>query len=332
VCNLVRFVGGVIKNSYCSGEVANLPVLLAWNSWGSVITDEYGDTLPAALMQQQSTFNGWDFNNVWHIYEGQSYPLLREYLTPVTVAANNHSAAYSGIPYTGGNGVTCSSGPCSEAGYLGTVSYGGTSQGATAIGSYSIVPTGLYSNQMGYDITYANGTLTIGAATSYTGQSPTQPAHNLTAGFTGGGAGCTLTQSSFTAPPAAPPEGVTFPHGVFNFTASGCQTGSTLAMTVTYPQALPAGAQYWKYINGSWQTIPATINGASVTFNITDNGPLDANGAAGVIRDPGGVGIRASDPGAAQSIPSLSEWGLLLLSGLLGLAAYARVGRQAGLA
>lgn len=328
------FVGGTVRSSYFSGEIANAITLQAWDSSGYPLYDAYGDpiTLTAALMQQQTTFVGWDFDNVWRIYDGQTYPLLRAFLTPATVTANNDSRAYSGVPYSGGNDVTCSPGPCTNASYLGTVSYGGTSQGATAIGSYSIVPTGLYSNQTGYDITYANGTLTIGAATSYTGPSPTQPDHNLTAGFTGGGAGCTLTQSSFTAPPAAPPEGVTFPHGVFNFTASGCQASSTLAVTVTYPQTLPSGAQYWKYINGAWQVIPATINGASVTFNITDNGPLDADGAVGVIRDPGGVGIRAADPSTAQAIPTLSKWGLLLLTGLLGFVAYIRVARQGQMA
>jgi hypothetical protein len=41
----------------------------------------------------------------------------------------------------------------------GTLSYGGTSQGATNAGSYSIIPSGLSSSN--YAISYTNGTLTI---------------------------------------------------------------------------------------------------------------------------------------------------------------------------
>ena len=43
------------------------------------------------------------------------------------------------------------------------------------------------------------------------------------------------------------PGGVTCPHGLFDFTTTGCTPGATLSFTITYPAALPAGTQYWKY-------------------------------------------------------------------------------------
>ncbi len=39
--------------------------------------NSYG--LPTSQLQQQSTFEGWDFINVWDIGEGQTYPWLRQH-------------------------------------------------------------------------------------------------------------------------------------------------------------------------------------------------------------------------------------------------------------
>ena len=83
----------------------------------------------------------------------------------VTTTASNDTKVYSGVAYSGGNGVTCSgfaNGDTSAA-LGGALAYGGTSQGATAVGSYLITPSG-YSNGLGYALAYANGTLSITGA------------------------------------------------------------------------------------------------------------------------------------------------------------------------
>ncbi|KAB2839683.1 MAG: IPTL-CTERM sorting domain-containing protein, partial [Burkholderiales bacterium] len=68
-----------------------------------------------------------------------------------------------------------------------------------------------------------------------------------------------------------------------------------------------------------WYVLPATLGGNSATFSITDGGlgddDLTANGS---IVDQGGPGN--NNVGA---IPTLSGWGLLFLSTLLGLAGLA---------
>ncbi|NBU18821.1 MAG: filamentous hemagglutinin N-terminal domain-containing protein, partial [Betaproteobacteria bacterium] len=83
---------------------------------------------------------------------------------PLTITANNASKTYDGLAYTGGNGVSYSAFANNETTAVlgGTLSYGGTSQGATNAGSYAITPSGLTSAN--YAITYANGTLTINKA------------------------------------------------------------------------------------------------------------------------------------------------------------------------
>ena len=63
--------------------------------------------------------------------------------------------------YNGSNGVLFAPADYNAARVLGSVSYGGNSQGATAIGSYTITPGGLYSDQLGYDISFISGVLNI---------------------------------------------------------------------------------------------------------------------------------------------------------------------------
>ena len=100
------------------------------------------------------------------MYSGYTYPLLRSFMTPLTVTANNAGTTYSGSEFSGGTGVTYSSTP--NANLLGTLRYSGTSQGAVNAGSYAITPGGLYSNQQGYIITDVSGTLTINQLASVT--------------------------------------------------------------------------------------------------------------------------------------------------------------------
>ena len=62
------------------------------------------------------------------------------------------------------------------------------------------------------------------------------------------------------------------------------------------------------------------------TATITDNGVGDSNPTDGFLTDPGGPGVPAG-AAAPTSIPTLSEWGMILLSGLLALFGMTRVRR-----
>ncbi|NTW52673.1 MAG: hypothetical protein HGB22_08805, partial [Chlorobiaceae bacterium] len=95
-------------------------------------------------------------------------------ITPasLTVTALDSNKLYDGFAYSGGNGVNYIGFVNGETSSVlaGTVSYGGTSQGAVDIGSYTIIPGGLSSGN--YAITFLNGTLNVSQYTLVTPVSP----------------------------------------------------------------------------------------------------------------------------------------------------------------
>jgi hypothetical protein len=182
--------------------------------------------------------------------------------------------------------------------------------------------------------TLTTATLTIGGVsgafdvttqatrpTSYTGPTATGTG-NATAIVSGGVVGCGFDAAQFVSPNGNEPTGISFPHGLFNFTLNGCTPGGAVTLNITYPSAIPAGTQYWKYgptpnnASPHWYTIPSSIAGSTMTFSITDGDTGDDDTTVnGVIVDQGGPGLQA----APTAIPTLSEWGLILLAGMLGV-------------
>ena len=188
-----EYVGGLagytqastISNTYSSGAVSGTsgPVggLLGYVD-GSTVTSSYWNTetsgqassaggtgLTSAQMMQASNFANWDISTsggssaVWRIYEGSTAPLLRSFMTAVTVTPTDVAGkTYDGSVASGGSAYTSSD---SAASLQGTLSYASSS---AAAGSYSsangtLALSGLYSGQQGYDISYATTTLSIDA-------------------------------------------------------------------------------------------------------------------------------------------------------------------------
>lgn len=149
-------LGGAITNSYWDSATTGVGT-------STRLGNIAGVTDVAAAPYAQASYAGFDFTNTWRIYEGHTRPLLKSFLTPLTITANNASTTYSGLAYSGGNGVTGS-----VSGAVATLSggpvYGGTSQGAVNAGSYTLTVDGYWSGQQGYDISYGNGTLTVNQA------------------------------------------------------------------------------------------------------------------------------------------------------------------------
>jgi len=154
-------------------------------------------------------------------------------------------------------------------------------------------------------------------------------------------AGFIPTTGHAKSPPSLP-TGVSYPYGLFDFVLTAGAAGSTATITITYPAALPAGAVYWKYgpspdgynCSGGacaaphWYQMPpgqAVFAGNTVTLSIVDGGVGDDDLAAnGVIVDQGGPGVGVG----AASVPTLSEWGMILLAGLMGLFGMAAMRRR----
>lgn len=140
------------------------------------------------------------------------------------------------------------------------------------------------------------------------------------------------------SPASAPPAGLSFPYGLFGFVGLNGPAGSEMVLTVTYPQALPANARYWKYGATSdnatphWYVLPgAVIAGNTVTLHITDGQLGDADLTANsVILDPGGVGVGdVPNTGGAIAVPALNRTALAMLACLMALACFGVIRRRA---
>jgi hypothetical protein len=242
-------------------------------------------------------------------------------------------AADGGSPISGYT-VTCNPGAVTASGAASPITVTGLTNGTPYMCSVAA------TNSAGTGS--ASATVAVNpVATSFSGMSATGTG-TVTASFTGGGPNCTFVVRQLipvTGDPASPPAGsapgVTFPDGLFDFSTTGCTPGAAITMSITWPTALPAGTQYYKYgptpanTSPHWYVLPATISANTTTFTITDGGLGDDDLAAnGAIVDQGGPGF----PGAAVApvpVPTLSEWALIVLSVLLLASGAANAGRGA---
>jgi len=147
--------------------------------------------------------------------------------------------------------------------------------------------------------------------------------------------GCTLaalpaiTAAALAGAPGAPAQAAA-PLGALGFTATGC-AGATLHVSITYPPGALAGLTPYKFGPASAGAPHAwfphgSIAGDTFSYTVQDDGVGDLETAApGEIRDPAAPLRLAAAPAGAQAIPTLGEWGALLLSALLGLAGWHRL-------
>jgi hypothetical protein len=204
---------------------------------------------------------------------------------------------------------------------------GAQGQAVSILPSANLCTTGTASNVTaaagGYSWSCAG--VGSGAPASCTAPGAIPPGSTGTATFELlSGSGCALWSINLLAPPAGGPgNGVTMPYGVVDFVLVSC-TADRATVRMTYSGTIE-GMQFWKYINATWRQVSdVIISGNTATFTIVDNGPYDADNRVGVIADPGGPGV---GPNAA-SIPTLSEWAMIALSGLLGLLGVKRLSRR----
>src|SRR5690606_34749188 len=99
------------------------------------------------------------FRSVWRIYESHSTPLLRSFLTALTVTVDDDTVTYNGAEQTGNGGWSA------DVLYDSNLLLGSTdvTGGGRNAGEHTLSLDGLHSHQQGYDIKVENGTLTITA-------------------------------------------------------------------------------------------------------------------------------------------------------------------------
>lgn len=156
-------VGGLIgiNNNTVAGSF--------WNSSNTSVGVGSGSAtgttgISLADMMKLSTYTnaGWSISSVggdsttWRIYEGYTTPLLRSFLTPLTVTADNVSVIYNKQAYTNPLSNPVYSVATVDSSHLFNLKQPYIN--AINVGTYS---PGLYSDQQGYDITLVNGVLSI---------------------------------------------------------------------------------------------------------------------------------------------------------------------------
>ncbi len=178
-------VASTISSSFWNTQTQTHGVTATVGTDNGTTTNSTGKT--TAQMKQLATFSGagWDIAStggstaVWRIYEGNTTPLLRSFLTPLTVAASSFTKTYNGLsdsstytnPTTGAaigaaitpyTNTTTGAAITPSTNLLGSATFYDT---AKNVGIYTASTTGLFSNQQGYDISNGTGTLTITPAT-----------------------------------------------------------------------------------------------------------------------------------------------------------------------
>ncbi len=177
--------GGIVTNSYSTGKVSGTSEVggLVGTNSGTVTgsfwdMEASGRTVSAAgigkttaEIKNLATFAaaGWDIDDagqtgkVWRIYDGCTYPLLRNFMTPATVILSDASSTrvYDGTTGIKNGSYTWTNVPddFDESKVYGSAVY--TADGKN-VGTYSVTIDGLYSGQQGYDIKGdSTSTLTI---------------------------------------------------------------------------------------------------------------------------------------------------------------------------
>ena len=138
---------------------------LGWTATGLVGSDTLGGSLARAAGENAG---GYAINQGTLANANYSISFTGNTLTitpaALTVTAGNASKTYDGQAWSGGNGVSYSGfvNGENESVLGGTLSYGGSSQGAVNAGSYGISASGLASGN--YVISYVDGALTVNKA------------------------------------------------------------------------------------------------------------------------------------------------------------------------
>ncbi|WP_454181706.1 MBG domain-containing protein [Parvibaculum sp. MBR-TMA-1.3b-4.2] len=163
--------GGAGTKTYDGSAVSADVGTLAYNPSGYDSSLVLGTAQYTASSANAGSYSGSDLSldGLYSSQLGYDISFVSGSLTvgkaSLEVTAKNDSKTYDGNAYSGGNGVTYAGFVNGESALVlsGSLSYGGTSQGAVNAGTYAITPSGLSSGN--YDISYVAGTLTIGVAT-----------------------------------------------------------------------------------------------------------------------------------------------------------------------
>ena len=118
---------------------------------GSVAVVQNSNGLTAQQMLHADNFSGFDFSSTWTVYEGKTSPLIQSFMSPLTVkiTATQGQIYSADIAYKGNASIVDQDNVLSK--LQGAPNYVLTSKNA---GVQAVTDNGLYSNQLGYLISY----------------------------------------------------------------------------------------------------------------------------------------------------------------------------------
>jgi hypothetical protein len=320
-------------------------------SLGGTLT--YGGTAQGAVNAGTYTLtaSGLTSSNYTISYNAGQLTINPAALT-VTVSVNDATKTYDGIAYSGGNGVSYSGfvGGDTVASLGGTLTYGGTAQGAVNAGTYTLTASGLTSSN--YTISYNAGQLTINpAALTVTANNASKTYDGV--GYSGGNG---VSYSGFVNGETASVLGGTLTYGgtaqgavnagTYTLTASGLTSSNytisynagqltinPAALTVTANNASKTydgagysggnGVSYSGFVNGE----TASVLGGTLTYGGTAQGAVDVGDytitAFGLLSDNYNISFEPGTLSIAGMVSNGNE-----NSGTLALATEKIIGEE----
>ncbi|MET4576215.1 choice-of-anchor U domain-containing protein [Ottowia thiooxydans] len=123
------------------------------------------------------------------------------------------------------------------------------------------------------------------------------------------------------------PLGAAAPLGVLRFQATGCGLDEITRVVISYPAGALAGLQAYKYGPPETGAAPnwfahGAISGDTVTYTMVNDGVGDNDSDTAAIDDPfAPLAVSPKEPvtSGLRAVPTLGQWGLMLLIAVAGL-------------
>jgi len=117
------------------------------------------------------------------------------------------------------------------------------------------------------------------------------------------GSSCSIATATLAPAPALEANVKLAYVNMLNFTLENCNAGETVGVAITLSQDPPGDGIAYKYQGGQWRVIEgANISGRTISYNLKDNGPLDADPTPGTILDPVTVAVPTGVPDAPTGL------------------------------
>ncbi|WP_208299859.1 MBG domain-containing protein [Azorhizobium sp. AG788] len=282
---LVGYSYGTINSSYSTGAVSTgvyIGGLVGYNNFGTINNSFWNRTtsgnavgvaggpvsgavgLTTTQMMSLATFTnvGWSIDDaggtssVWRIYDGHTMPLLRSFMSSLTVTGGSGSKTYDGSAASSDVGtLVYNPGGYTTSLVAGTAGYTASSANAGTYSGADLRLAGLYSSQFGYDITFVSGTLLIDKAGLTVTASDAAKTYDGLAYAGGNG----VTYSGFVGSDTAASLGGTLTYGG---TAQGAVNAGTYSLTAG---GLTSGNYNISYTAGT-----LTVGTAALTVTAND--------------------------------------------------------------